>query len=89
MGRQDYVQALAAYDTAIALDPNNLFAYTNKALALIELKGYAEALTVADQAIRVNGQHPRGWQRRAAALRGLGREAEAQEAERRAKELGG
>lgn len=56
--------------------------------ALNSLQRYTEALQAAEQALTLEPQSAIGWQRKAA-LRGLGRTKEAEEAEARAKALGG
>ncbi len=80
-------EALAAYDRDRALDPANAVAWYSKGAALYDLKRYAEALNAYDRGFDRND--PLDWQAHARVYRALGREAEAQEAERRAKELGG
>ena len=51
---KQYPEALAAYEQAIRLDPNNVAAYNNKGWALIDLKRYEEALAACEQAIRLD-----------------------------------
>lgn len=84
-------ESLAAYECALARDPNFAFALHNKGFILSELKRHDEALAAYDRALALGlGQYESfAWENKATALRALGREAEAQEAEWRAKELGG
>jgi tetratricopeptide (TPR) repeat protein len=49
-----YEEAIAAYDQAIRLDPNNADAYNNKGVDLYDLKRYEEAIVAYDQAIRLD-----------------------------------
>ncbi|HEU5342706.1 MAG TPA: tetratricopeptide repeat protein [Ktedonobacterales bacterium] len=82
-----YEEALAAYDRALALDPASAVAWYNKGLTLEELKRYGEALDAYDRGFDRND--PMDWRAHARVYRALGRTAEAEAAERRAKELGG
>lgn len=52
--RNEYDVALADYDVAIQLEPDDAQAYFNRGLVKIELKRYEEALTDFDQAIDLN-----------------------------------
>jgi tetratricopeptide (TPR) repeat protein len=83
-----YDEALAAFDRALALDPRKAVAWGNKGSVLLRLKEYQEALAVVDRALAIDPSIVSNWSIKAKALRGLGRMAEADEAERRAKELG-
>ena len=49
-----YQEALAAYEQAIRLDPDDVDAYINKGNALDELKRYQEALDAYEQVIRLD-----------------------------------
>jgi tetratricopeptide (TPR) repeat protein len=84
LGRDE--EALAAYDRALALDPKNAGTWYNKGNALYDLKRYAEALVAYERGFDPNDW--RDWSARANVLRALGRTAEAEAAEKRAKELG-
>jgi tetratricopeptide (TPR) repeat protein len=64
-------------------------AWGTKGRALEGLKRYAEALAAFDHAVELNNAYAYGLNGRARVLRALGRVAEAEEAERRAKALGG
>ena len=49
-----YAEAVAAYEQAIRLDPNNAANYSDKGAALCDLQRYAEALAAYEQAIRLD-----------------------------------
>jgi tetratricopeptide (TPR) repeat protein len=82
-----YQEALAAAEKATTLDPNDAAAWGNKGAALTGFKRYEEALTALDRALALQPSSL-AWEWKAAALRGLGREREAQEADAKAKALG-
>ncbi len=52
--KQQFTEALAAYEQAIQLDPNYAPGYIGKGLALRNLNRYAEALEAYEQAIRLD-----------------------------------
>lgn len=83
-----FVEALVTYDHALALDPEFPTAWGSKGKTLYNQGRFVEALAAYDRAIALEPT-ARRWRNRAATLRALGRNAEAQEAERRANELGG
>lgn len=94
-----YQEALAAYDRALeALDPN-LFPditagiWNNKGSTFSALKRYAEALAAYDRALAIapysTVEAGAALRNKASTLRQLGRVAEAEEAERQARALGG
>jgi tetratricopeptide (TPR) repeat protein len=85
---KNYQQALVAYEHALSLKPNDAATCSEQAFALYNLKRYAEALAAVEQAL-TQGETALRWQNKADTLRQLGRTAEAEAAERRAKELGG
>ncbi len=82
-------EALASFDRALALDPNYRNAWYNKGTALWELKRYADAVAACDKALSIDPKFRIAWTNKAIMLRALGRTKEAEEAERRAKALGG
>lgn len=93
-----YGKDIEAYDRALALKPNDAATWNNKGIALRDLQRLDEALAAYDRALALGLGHDtsQAWRGKAKTLRGLGREAEAQEAarraqgaERRAQELGG
>src|SRR5262249_22617279 len=74
---------------ALALDPNNAVAWSNKGNALCRLKRYQEAVAAYDKALAIDPKYAQALRNKAISLRTLGRIAEADEAERRANALGG
>ncbi len=76
--KQQYDQAIAEGERAIALDPNNARSYDRQAVALLFAGRPAEALKRMEQAMRLNPRYPPislfqlGW-----AYYGTGRYAEA------------
>ncbi len=85
LGRSE--EALEACERALALDPGLALAWYNKGVVLENLKRYEEALAAYDRSFDRNDH--RDWSAHARVYRALGRVAEAEAAERRAKELGG
>ena len=51
---KQYFAAIADYDTAIRLNPNDAYAYISRGHAKEELGRYSEALADYDTAIRLN-----------------------------------
>ena len=87
MGRYD--DAMQVVDRAPALDQNEAVSWTTKGEILNDLARLAEALPYLASALALDMQTLDVWKARALTLRGLGQEAEAAKAERRAQELGG
>jgi tetratricopeptide (TPR) repeat protein len=99
-GLKRYDEALEACEKATTLEPNGPYEFSalvNKGVAFNALRRYSEALLaneraialVPDNEIALVPDYATAWRGKVIALRGLGREADAQEAERRAKALGG
>jgi tetratricopeptide (TPR) repeat protein len=84
-----YQEALAACDRSLALDPNYAQTWGNKAALLHNLQRYGDALAAREQQLRLDPQNAQGWRYKAETLRAMGRTTDAEETERRAKELGG
>ncbi len=83
----DLDKALIAYERALNLDENFAIAWYNKGTVLENQKRYEEALSAYERGFDPNDV--RDWSGKARCLRALGRNAEAEEADRRVKELGG
>ncbi|HEY7357366.1 MAG TPA: tetratricopeptide repeat protein, partial [Ktedonobacterales bacterium] len=85
---QYFLDALAAYEQVIALDPQEGLAYNSKGAALEKLGRLDEALQAYEQAIVCNPQDGFAWRNKGNALKRLSRTAEAQEALQKASALG-
>jgi len=70
-------EALAAYEQAIRLDPNDIYAYRGKGWSLYYLQRYEEALSAFDQAIRLDPNNAYAYRGRGMSLRDLKRSEEA------------
>ena len=84
-----YAEALDAFDRALQLNPAYAQAYAYKGDALTHLKRYEEALIAYDRALDLKPNDSANWHAHARVYRALSRMAEAEAAERRARELGG
>jgi tetratricopeptide (TPR) repeat protein len=76
-GLKRYEEALAAYDQAIRLDPNDALTYRRKGNALYGLKRYEEALAAYEQAIHLDPNLAATYYNKGIALRNLKRYEEA------------
>ncbi len=56
-----YKEAIAAYDHAIALDPNYAAAYNNRGKAYLELKEYRLAIADYDRAIQIDPNYVKAY----------------------------
>jgi tetratricopeptide (TPR) repeat protein len=74
---EEFAQAVAAYDQAIALHPDNVDAWNGRGLALVELGELGDALASYDRAARIRPRETAAHANRSAALRSLGRLDEA------------
>jgi tetratricopeptide (TPR) repeat protein len=86
---QSYEEALIVYECLLALEPQNAHVWRNKRVVLARLGRDMEALLAIDQALALDEHDAAAWKDKAETLRALGRIGEAQEAEARAKALGG
>jgi tetratricopeptide (TPR) repeat protein len=59
--REAYMEAVAAFDRAIALDPNYCQAWSNRGNALGATGRYAEALVSYDRAVAIAPQYHQAW----------------------------
>ncbi len=84
-----YEDAVKALGNATNADPKNEMAWKIKGVLLWrELKKYDEAVDAFDKALQINPKDPLTWMNKGDALKALGREAEADEAYAKARELG-
>ena len=54
--QRKFSEAIAAYDSALALDPSNVPVRSNKAAALLELGRVDEAIEVCKEALKIDAQ---------------------------------
>src|SRR6266571_5310400 len=85
---KQYPKALAAYEQALRLDPNYVFAYSCKGNTLNGLKRYEEALAAFEQAIRLNPNDAVAYNSKGYILNKLNRKREAELAYDKARQLG-
>ena len=78
-----------AYEREAALDPEYVKGWWGKGAILYRLHRYQEALAAYDLALVLDPNNAVLLNSKALTLRALGQAAEAQEAQRRAQELGG
>lgn len=88
LGLKRYHEAAAAADRALALDPADARIWDTKGQILNAERRFDDALLCINRALSLDANLAEVWHSKATALRGLGRDAEAEEAERKAKELG-
>jgi tetratricopeptide (TPR) repeat protein len=80
-----YEEAMAAYDRALAIQPNRLNAWLGKGRTLFELSRYEEALAAYDRALAIEPKEASAWSEKSSVLDQLGRHAEAVAAKDQAK----
>jgi tetratricopeptide (TPR) repeat protein len=56
-----FAEALAAFDRALALNPNHVFAWDQRGLELSELGRYQEALAAHDRALALDPNYANAW----------------------------
>jgi lipoprotein NlpI len=72
IGKGDYDRAIADYDEAIRLDPQDPLAYYNRGVAWHGKHDYDRAIADYDQAIRLNPQDPQAYDSRGNAWQAKG-----------------
>ena len=72
-----YSDAVAAYDKAVFIRPNNADTWNNRGVALDKLGQYSEAVSSYDKAVTLQPGYADTWYNRGVALRKLGRYADA------------
>jgi len=72
-----YEEAIASYDKAVAINPNDDWAWVFRGIMLGGLERYEEAIASYDKAIAINPNHDEAWNNRGNALGELGRYEEA------------
>ena len=68
----NYSQAIAAYDTALKIDPNYVNALDGKGWSLNELGNYSQAIVYLDKALKIDPNHLDGLVFKAQALYMIG-----------------
>src|SRR5260221_254213 len=86
-GLKRYEEALAAYEQAIRLDPNDADYYHTKGIALNDLKRNEEALAAYEQAIRLDPNYTYAYYGKGFVLNELKRYKEAEQAFEKARQL--
>ena len=82
-------EAVKAFDNANKIDPKNEMAWMMKGVLLArDLQRYDDAVKVFDSAFQINPKNAQVWSLKGNALKALGRQAEADAAYAKAKELG-
>eukprot|EP00003_Mantamonas_plastica_P023205 TRINITY_DN4121_c0_g1_i1.p1 TRINITY_DN4121_c0_g1~~TRINITY_DN4121_c0_g1_i1.p1 ORF type:complete len:404 (-),score=158.39 TRINITY_DN4121_c0_g1_i1:89-1300(-) len=75
---RDYASAIDYFTQGISLDPQNHVLYSNRSGSFVGATKYKEALDDADRVILIKPDWPKGYSRKATALRFMGRLREAQ-----------
>jgi tetratricopeptide (TPR) repeat protein len=70
-GSKRYEEALAAYDHALHLSPQDAQVYANKGISLAELGRYEEAVQVYDEALHLEPNDPDTYEKKGEALLAL------------------
>jgi tetratricopeptide (TPR) repeat protein len=74
---RQYADAVASYDKAVFIRPNNADAWLNRGIALDNLDRYSDAVASYDKAIAIRQNDANVWNNRGIALRKFGRYADA------------
>src|SRR6266487_1203256 len=81
-------EALAVFEQAIRLNPNDVLAYYQKGVNLHDLKRYEEAIAAHDQAIHLNPDFAEAYYKKGKSLGQLKKPKEAQQCYEKARQLG-
>jgi tetratricopeptide (TPR) repeat protein len=73
----NYVDAVAAYDKAVFINPGNADAWNNRGIALENLGRYSDAASSYDKAVTLKPGYADAWFNRGVAFRKMGRFADA------------
>ncbi|WP_292518116.1 tetratricopeptide repeat protein [Methanoculleus sp.] len=74
---RDYSKAIACYDRALELAPDDPLLWRRKGYALLKAGRYAEALACFDQALAIDPRDAMAWQRKGYVLACMGRSEDA------------
>ena len=83
-----YEEALAVYEQAIRLDPDNIHTYKSKGDALHSLQRYEEALVAYEQVIDLDSHYAYAYKSKGDTLNSMERHPEALAAYEQARQLG-
>eukprot|EP00949_MAST-11_sp_MAST-11-sp1_P004740 g4740.t1 len=71
--RGEFPMAIKCYTRVIALNPRNVIAYSNRAMAHLRMNNYEKAEDDCDSALKLQSDHLKSWLRRGTARNALGR----------------
>ena len=74
---KEYKEAVASFDQALKIKPEDDLAWNNRGNALYNLGRYEQAVASFDQALKIKPDHDEAWNNRGIALDNLGRYEEA------------
>ena len=77
LAAKEYEEAIASYDRALQIKPDDHQAWYNRGIALFKLGRYEEAIASCDRALQFKPDHHQVWNNRGNALGNLGRYEEA------------
>ncbi|MDH7593083.1 MAG: tetratricopeptide repeat protein [Methanomicrobiales archaeon] len=83
-----YAEALKEFERVLGVEPENRVAWFNKAFVLCRLGDLDAGIAAFDRLLGINATHAAAWYSKGRALQVLGRQEEAEECIRRARELG-
>jgi tetratricopeptide (TPR) repeat protein len=72
LASNEYEEAIASYDQAINITPNDAYAWWSRGNALLDLGQYAEAVTSYDRTLEIKPDYHEAWYNRGIALSQLG-----------------
>jgi tetratricopeptide (TPR) repeat protein len=85
--KKKYFEAIRCYDKALEINPNNVYAWSNKGTALDKLGMYEEAIRCYDKALEINPNNVYAWSNKGTAFSNLGKYQKAVEHYDKATEL--
>ncbi|MFN6526482.1 tetratricopeptide repeat-containing serine protease family protein [Nostoc sp. ChiSLP03a] len=75
--KQKYKEAIASYDKAVAIKPDDHLAWNNRGVSLANLQRYSEAIASYDKAVAIKPDDQDAWHSRGISLDNLKRYSEA------------
>ncbi len=82
-----YEEVVAACDRALSFETGDAVVQDTRGVALMRLQRYEEAIASLERAVAAAPRYASAWKDLAAALRAAGRETDANDVERRTKDL--